>query len=102
MGAAGSKPEAVKPVGELNEKSVMVERPQSAHQPSVAVDVALTPDNISQWTKDLDEVCPPSLLFQSVCLTAEPIEHHPSSLAIGPVSGRPGYCPCIPKGCPGR
>jgi hypothetical protein len=56
MGAASSKPEPAKPTAEMNEKTMIVERPGSLSKPSVEVEEALTSDNISKWTKDLDEV----------------------------------------------
>lgn len=56
MGTASSKPETAKPVAEMSEKTMIVERPKSISKPSVEVEEALTSDNISKWTKDLDEV----------------------------------------------
>lgn len=61
MGAANSKPAPAPAVidDQLDEKRSLVAARKPVDKPDVEVDSSLSHDNISQWTKALDEVSTP-------------------------------------------
>lgn len=57
MGSNYSKSTSPTPaIGSISEKQMIVERHDSHDKSSVDVNEALTSDNITKWTKALDEV----------------------------------------------
>lgn len=99
MGSNYSKA-SVPPPTEVSEKRMIIERFEAPapDKATVNVEEALTYDNITKWTTDLENVRLRALLGprQQRLL----VEYYARPLAIGLVPGRPGHSPCFPKDYP--